>query len=570
MSLNQILDNPAGTRPLPWTNLNVNSIKAKSITSDTPAAESRENVYVSSSGDDANDGLTSGTPVLTISRAVEVASGSSGQHLIINCSGGGAISGFISCDIDVFGVTKLLDLSRLSGNYNAISIRGSRQDELVVPAGTTTRAANGPGDRWSRLSGLTGLTPSLYTRGHIEGTGDTRLMSYANDATTIDIIGRNGNLLDAFGFSIYNLDGTNIFDNSAWGILSDIPVSFEDIEVKSATGSFTIRNLCSHRLRFKNCKLNVQTVDEQMITGGSFELIGCELYGGASTDEVFDDADTEYISITNSQMNNCRQLLNNLEEFVDVYSVNCQLAPRQANCRVTGWLSSHDALSNIDGFGGNMFLDSCNLSNSSSANISVEGMQINSSNLTLSNTAAGAEPCVYLTSCSWDHLGDNNFSSTNGSCVLLDNSKFNLRPSQGATPVNIFDAASTCIFADECSHVVLGAQENKTLYRLGSSVSDEAIILDNGSRAVLPVLTKGPDIFTVLLTAMASVQYDSTLILGGNYSNPGDGEDVVILGDNVIVNVAAFSGAAVDVIPEVGTIGTDPGNESRNAHVIVK
>ena len=70
-------------------------------------------------------------------------------------------------------------------------------------------------------------------------------------------------------------------------------------------------------------------------------------------------------------------------------------------------------------------------------------------------------------------------------------------------------------------------------------------------------------------TPMASVQYDSTLILGGNYSNPGAGTDNVLLGASVNVSVAANNGAAVDIIPVTGTLG-GAGANSRNAHVIVK
>lgn len=567
MSINHLLEH--NKEPEPWTHLRVKSIRANTIVTDPIVPATTVNVYLSPQGNDSNDGSSVGNAVASFSRAIDVALSNTAQELIINLSGTGNVSGFDSCDKDVCGYDELLDFTSLTNSYTYIRVKGERADEVTFAAGVAGTTAIAPYDKWSQLTGLTGLTNGLYTSGFIS-SGSINVTSSTNTTTTVDLVSQFGTEIAAQGFSIFNLSGPTIRSNTKWAILSGIPVIFEDCNLAgSNVDSDYIANSTGYALVFKNCNLTSNKLAGFM-SEGAWTFFGCNFYGGSSNWELFVENYVQNIIMESCNLENASQEITLANQWTDINFVNFTLSCRGGGIEIINFVSNHSSGTNFRFQNSNLWLSSGYIQNSDN---SVTTSCIHSTSCNVFTTDLTAIKLVGTSGYSinsdhniWKHESDCTIESDIQSAIFVTGGSFTIIPSDSLTAVNrIYSASALGIQGQDACSIFLTGQDNKNVYQIISDVS-VPIGLQASVCNIRAVQSNGPDLTSPATFAMALCEFGSTIIFGDdNYVNGGAGDDDVRLGVSTNV-LPAVVGTASDILPTAGVIAPN----SQACHLIVR
>lgn len=524
MSINQILLQEPDY-PAPWTNLSVNSIKVKTSIINPPITPlTQSNVYVSGAGNDSNDGLTAGTPVLTMKRAIEVASNDSASECVINISGTVGIGS--SAAPSDSGFDKVLDFGPLSSNYQFITILGERSDEFSFAAGVATSSTTTPYAQWYDLNGLAGLTPSAYTQGFVNKNDGTTQDLYvcvrANGATSASVCSNDGPDIATDGFSIYNVGTSIFFDDSKYFISSSIPITVKDLQWNGPTTSdrFVESN---HTIRLYACVLNSQAAGGFL--KGNFDCNGVVFTATTAGWPLFIDYTT--VEIQSGNFINLSQEFSSFRSWDDVHGSGTYMIFNSSVGEINRMLCvNNGATRNVSCMiciNSNLSLSSCALQldagTQSVCDVENSNLKCDSGFSAQRTTSGIGEGLNCRFGSSVYILGDCTIDGIDSPGVSLNQSQLSIKPDDGATPSNIFTSTSEfAISVENNSLLGLYNQNTKNVYNIISS-SKEAVHVSSGSQLnIVPVFANGPNFSSPGTFAMIKNSYASKTTLGdANY-----------------------------------------------------
>lgn len=554
MSLSDILlHNP--DYPPTWSNLSVNSLKARSISVLPIEPESVEIVYLSPTGNDANSGLTTLLPVLTFERAIEVATDFSAETIIFQLQGTGNVSGFLeSSDPSLTGYPSTIDFMGLSCKF--VNIVGTRINELLVDPLEGTATPSDPFDYWTTVTGLSGLTANLYDQGLVESSSFLPLYasSYDNTTNSISLITNNGQAFVDDGFTIFNLPGLYIEITEKTAILSNVPVIFQDISILgSSDDGDSLVNLTAHPIFLRNCKIYVN--NEGCLSGGVWSLEGCYVEGDTYTKQLVSANDLAVVDVDSSQLYQGLHFMQYEGKISNIYTTNYQLLCRGSSMNVVGLISNISGanLDNVIFQGSSGYISNALMYNSDSGYscIKLDGSNIRTSYLELIINGVVAAHCVNALSSTWRHEGDNICSSTSAPSVILSNSSFELLPSQiSITPTNTFESTNTYpITASSSSNIILRGQNTKDTYTIESGTAGGIYLTSGSSLTLADVQSKGPSFSLASGFSMIYARTNSSVRVNGNgYASAGAGDANVILGQSTAISLTPVANiGAIDV-----------------------
>ena len=277
MSLNYILDQ--GTEPDRWTNLNVNSLKTRSLVVFTPPTGTVTDFYLNNAtGDDLNDGLTAGTPVQTWVRLLEVASSNPGDVCVLNIDGSGSFDPTSTITPPVEGADCLWSLRPLDDVFDYIIIRGVRKDPVTLTQGAGVDAP--PFDKFRQWGGLS-LGGVNYDFGisrweDVDGNYGFEAVSSVDAADTVTICGTNSN---THGGELHLLGGPQIAIDCVAAIVSANPVVFESLRFSLIDSAIepnaSLRNRTIQPIVMSGCE--VDTLRKNYFSG-DYSVKGCSVF----------------------------------------------------------------------------------------------------------------------------------------------------------------------------------------------------------------------------------------------------------------------------------------------------
>lgn len=554
MSLNQIYDlNNNG--PFPSSNLNVNSIKTKSLSYILPSVGSVQHIYLDPAGSDSsNSGLSSSSPLLTFKMAVTVAQNYSAELCQFNLQGTGNISGFRDCN-NYFGLDKILDLRPLVTNYSSILIKGYRTDEINVVAGAASETTIGPNNTFIQLNNFSGLAFDQYRTGFLN-SGNSFDTVYFNQSTYVQSTRPIG--FAAAGFSLYNLGSVEIFDDSKWGIASFLPVTFQDVVIASPTTSGNyIENAGGLTINMHACHLKNQKVSDMI--KGSFDFVGCAIEGmSVGGNYSFVDQDS-VINLHNCQLRDSFIGVSDAPEWRALWSDNSTIALSSATYDIEYWEANNSyysvlTLSESKGSLDNVFLFS-SLDNPNSTVVQCHSSSIESDtyievikNLDIQGL------CVNLTNKSHLEIGGDCsiVSYQQNSISLSSDSSMTLSPQSDG--INIIKSDSDhAISIINNSSILINEQNTRNIYEIRSSGKEAIFAVYNSFINVNTPQVNGPGFYSPLGFNIANIKYDSTIrFADANYVNYGSGLHSVLLGSATAIATNGGPGdlnkSAIDVV----------------------
>ena len=236
----------------------VNTIEWKQATGPLPTnALDVQNIYLSTTGDDENTGLTEELAVASFSRAVQVANGY--DNSIINIEDG--------MEVDTGSETVLTARAK-------ITVKGTRSVSLTTTATGITPDATYDSNTIIDISDV--LTPNELTDQILSFTTGIETTNYftviSNTANTITIAGNVdlGALNETFevyvpNVKIFPTDGTDLTLNGKW--------IFTDVVIGNDTDNLIIGNNSSINVFGSSITINIQA-----LTGSYIELLGSFLF----------------------------------------------------------------------------------------------------------------------------------------------------------------------------------------------------------------------------------------------------------------------------------------------------
>lgn len=266
MSVNNLIKTESDQVP-EWSNLYVNSLRSRNgIIIDKD--EGNYNVYLNTdSGNDANNGLTSSTPVLTLEKAIELLSRHSAETGIINCDGAARI--IPNNNVDGFG--NAIDLSLLEGRYSEIQLKGTPIINVPEFTYAGTNATWGPSPViYRQLDNLTlAVNPKFCHK--ISSTKE----EYAPLASNTIAVGTaTANLVGGTDIGTGNkiefisLSGQELFVPSRTTIVGEIRFVIKELAINNDGNNHSI--VCNENTYFKGCSF-----DGIDVLKGEATLQGC-------------------------------------------------------------------------------------------------------------------------------------------------------------------------------------------------------------------------------------------------------------------------------------------------------
>jgi len=246
-------------------------------------------VFVDNSGNNANDGLTIGTAVQTLARALAILNENTATEGIISLGVGDTFN---------LGTDQTYEFFPAAYHYSDITVRGGRVNAVAGTITAVNTAAHGPSNQWHRLTTSITTSPNNYSEYFIENTRTRTIYAVkSNSGFTVDIIGGQTSITDTTlgrpfeigdGFTIYRISTTLTWANR---VSIEQPVGllyFQDVIIAGGGASDTWHNPPVQPLTvvFTGCRI-VSSSTTLPTMYGSMRLEGVASIGiGANTRDV--------------------------------------------------------------------------------------------------------------------------------------------------------------------------------------------------------------------------------------------------------------------------------------------
>jgi hypothetical protein len=231
------------------------------------------NVYINTdTGNDANDGLTPGTAVATMDRAIAVLSTESYDIGIINIAGVAALS-ITNQDLDLYndnGVKyNALDFTSISSQYGLIKVSGQKSNLEQITVNSTANLV--PNNQW-RQAATAGTISGSFTFAHCYNqTKKKFMMIEQNAAASVDLIGNEVGVADVL--DLYNTTSTLTCANGL-AIVCNTLLEIENIEFNWAAQR--LYAVSGENIRFNGCNIDITGSN---YLRGKFYMNGCKFVG---------------------------------------------------------------------------------------------------------------------------------------------------------------------------------------------------------------------------------------------------------------------------------------------------
>ena len=312
MSISNLTNN--GQKAPEWYKFRFNSLIldgsliADSISfSNGGATIDESHVYVNSStGLDSNTGLTVGSPLLTLAKAVQVAAQDlpAARTVVFNLAGSNPLN-MPEEDSGLPDGFKVADFNALSLKFSVIKFYGTATNIQEIGAGESTASADTSFEPYTRYTFDTATIEYDYSNGYFFNESKYPQYSgvyYANNIG-VDYVRclRKNDGVEADGFQLHTLAGPLLqCGNNNCALLSQIPVVFERCRINGpSTDGYMLKNLSSSPLSFHGCHLYINNTTG-WLDAGEFLIYGCILTGATVNDQL--TTDNAKVSIQNSNI----------------------------------------------------------------------------------------------------------------------------------------------------------------------------------------------------------------------------------------------------------------------------